>query len=145
MGEYARMADEILEHLGLDPYETRMDKNNWTFDRGSASIIMSIFEPENDEELGYIAVFSPIVKLPKDNLAGLYRFLLERNYMDTKHARFYIKNDVVSVGAFRFAVDTDPRELLALITDVAAVADGADDHLIKEFGAIKFEFGKDEL
>lgn len=139
MGEYTRMIDAILEHFGLDPYESRLDKDNWIIFRGTVGVLVTVIEPKSEEDGGFFAVNSPIVRLPKQNLAPMYRFMLEKNFADTRQARFAINDDVVSVVCIRSVTDLDPVEAASIIDDVSGVADEYDVFLIREFGATKYE------
>ncbi len=140
MGDYSRMIDGVLEQFGLDAYESRIDKNAWAFTRGSAPIFILLNEPENEEEFGWFAVRSPIAKLPKQNLPALYRWMLEKNEIETRQSRFCIAEDeTITVILWRPLAAMDPIELATCIMDVGDTADNFDDYIINEFGAIPYD------
>jgi hypothetical protein len=130
---HARTIDAILEQIGLDPNQIRMDTNEgygWSFRRGSAvvEIYLSV-----QEGIGYLQVLSPIMHLPTNATLPLYRRLLELNLQLTS-AAFGVYNDVVYVFYERPIEGLDAVEANDIITKVAGYADDMDDQLVAEFG-----------
>ncbi len=129
----ARTIEAILQDIGLDPNEIRMDTDEgygWTFRRGSAvvEIYLSV-----QEGVGYLQVLSPIMHIPASATLPLYRNLLELNLTLTS-AALGVYNDVVYVFYERPIEGLDGVEANDIITKVAGYADDLDDRLVAEFG-----------
>lgn len=102
----------------------------WNFRRGSA--LIEIYVTQQDG-IGYLQVFAPILHLPQTGLLPLYRRLLELNLQLT-NAAFGVNEDVVYVFTERTLDGLDVEEANTIINTVAAYADDMDDQLIAEFG-----------
>ena len=104
------------------------------FPKGSAAIQVVLRPPsEEEEDLGFFAIISPVAKLPKENLVGLYRYLLEKNHGETSQGRFSIQEDTVLLSAMRYAAGLDKVEIGTLVMDIGGASDHFDDILGKEF------------
>ncbi|MEO0562541.1 MAG: YbjN domain-containing protein [Chloroflexota bacterium] len=129
----ARNIDNILDQIGLNPNDIRMDTDEgygWSFRRGSAvvEIYLSV-----QEGVGYLQVLSPIIHIPTEATLPLYRRLLELNLTLTS-AALGLYNDVVYVFYERPIEGLDAVEANDIITKVAGYADDLDDQLVEEFG-----------
>ena len=112
-------------------------EDGFLYQRGSAVIIIQFVVDE--DKLSYVALHSPIVKLPPDNLLAFYRRLLELNYDIGGQASVGVYHDIVSVGAVR-AIDGLTEEGLAgVMLVVGGMADDLDNYLHDEFGAPFYE------
>jgi len=103
----------------------------WKFKYGSVEVFVQLPGLKEDDEL---AVWSPVLKLPARNEAGLLRKLAEMNWNDTFEARFAIVEDQVVVCAKRTLAGLSPAEVSRNITIVATIADDNDETLQAEFG-----------
>lgn len=103
----------------------------WKFKYGSVEVFVQLPGLHEDDEL---AVWSPVLKLPAGDEAGLFRKLMEMNWSDTFEARFAIFDNQVVVCAKRALAGLSPAEVSRNITIVATVADDNDEALQAEFG-----------
>lgn len=103
----------------------------WKFKYGSVEVFVQLPGLNDDDEL---AVWSPILKLPARDEAGLLRKLAEMNWNDTFESRFAIFDNQVVVCAKRALAGLSPAEVSRNITIVATIADDNDEALQAEFG-----------
>ncbi|HEY9660445.1 MAG TPA: YbjN domain-containing protein [Allocoleopsis sp.] len=104
----------------------------WKFKYGSVEVFVQLPGTKEDDEL---TVWSPVLKLPVQNEAGLLRKLMEMNWTTTLESRFAISEDQVVVCAKRALAELSPAEISRNITIVATIADDNDEALMAEFGA----------
>lgn len=103
----------------------------WKFRYGSVEVYVQLPGLSEEDEL---TVWSPILKLPARDEAGLYRKLMEMNWTSTFEARFATAGDQVVVCAKRTLAELSPAEVSRNITIVATIADDNDELLQSEFG-----------
>ena len=128
----------ILEASPLNEGEEwRETEDGFLYQVGSAGIIIHFTVDENNDS--FVELYSPIVKLPSDNLLAFYRCLLELNFEGGGQAAVGIDHDSVYVCATR-DVDGLGSELAEVIIAVGDMADNLDDYLHDEFGAPKFDW-----
>lgn len=104
----------------------------WKFKYGSVEVYVQLPGLSEDDEL---TVWSPVLKLPARDEAGLFRKLMEMNWTSTFEARFAAAGDQVVVCAKRTLAELSPAEVSRNITIVATVADDNDELLQADFGA----------
>lgn len=104
----------------------------WKFKYGSVEVFVQL-PGTSDEDI--LTVWSPILKLPVQNEAGLLRKLMEMNWTNTFESRFAIVGDQVVVSAQRTLAELSPAEVSRNITIVATIADDNDEALQAEFPA----------
>lgn len=102
----------------------------WKFNYGSVEVFVQL-SGETDEDM--LTIWSPVLKLPVQNEAQLFRKLLEMNWSSTFEARFGIVEDQVVVSATRTVAELSPGEVSRNITVVATIADNNDEALQAEF------------
>jgi hypothetical protein len=103
----------------------------WKFQYGTVEVFVQL-SGENDEDL--LTVWSPVLKLPAKDKAGLMRKLLEMNWSQTFETRFAITGDLVVVLAQRTVAALAAEEISRAITLVATIADDNDETLKETFG-----------
>ncbi len=145
--ETADLADADLDHNYVEVIETvisSLDQENsslvnrnqsghlWKFKYGSVEVFIQLAGTTEEDTF---SVWSPVLKLPVQNEAGLLRKLMELNWMGTFEARFGIFQDNVVVVTSRSVADLSPGEISHLITIVATIADDYDEELLAEFPA----------
>jgi len=129
------MISSVIDDLGGDSYDDRLERNAWRFRLGSAIGTVVLIEDEREEEDSDVSIIFPIMKLPVDKALPFYRRLLEVNYALNGKAAFCIdENNAVCLLAGRVMRDIDPSELADLIHRTAWIADKYDDLLLDEFG-----------
>jgi Putative bacterial sensory transduction regulator len=102
----------------------------WKFKYGSVEVFVQLTGNTDDDIL---TVWSPVLKLPVTNEAGLTRRLLELNWTSTFEAHFCIVENQVVVTSKRTVAELSPGEVSRNITVVATIADDYDEALQAEF------------
>ena len=105
----------------------------WKFKYGSVEVFAQITGVRDEDTFH---VWSPVLKLPANDEAGLMRKLLEMNWSGTFEACFGIFNDRVVVLSTRTLAELSPSEISRIITVVATIADENDEALQSEYGAV---------
>lgn len=113
------------------------EKNAWYWNKGSAKIEVFVQEVKFDPTHSrfYLRIFSPLMKLPEQNLEGFYRKLLELN--DTKlgvKLTVMPGSDQVYATYERDIKGMDYDELVTCILDLEWWADILDDELVQTYG-----------
>ena len=130
MAVYEKMINDLLASYGLDPQKCRhRPKTLWSAYRGSALIFIEIFNMNNIE---YVEISCPIMKMPSKKLLPFYRKLLELNFQ-LMGVKFFIKQDVLYLAVNRELKGLDSDELKLMVNRVSGNADKFDDILIAEF------------
>jgi anti-sigma factor RsiW len=138
-----KMVEATIRKIGLDPATCTTGANEgqaaWTLKRGSASVLVTVTQPEEEKETTYLRVASPVVTLPADREkhGALLRRLLELNAGGLANAAFGLVGDRVVAVSERPAMGLDGNEVEQMVRHLAAVADTFDNRLEKEFGATK--------
>jgi hypothetical protein len=127
---YEKMITELLASHGLDPEKCRhRPKTLWSAYRGSALIYTEIFKVN---DIDYIEISCPIMKMPSSNLLPFYRKLLESNYK-LIGVKFFLINDWLYLSENRELKGLSMDELKAMEDRVSSFADQYDDLLVQEF------------
>ena len=130
IAEYEKMISDLLAGFGLDPEQCRhRPKTLWSAYRGSALIYTEIFNMNN---INYIEISCPVMKIPSKNLLPFYRKLLELNFQ-LIGVKFFVKQDLLYLAVNRELKGLDPDELKVMVNRVSNNADKLDDLLITEF------------
>lgn len=105
----------------------------WIFKYGTIRVYVAITGETDDDTL---TVWAPVLKMPAtpEKESDLYRFLLERNWLETWESRFCIRSDEVVLLSMRTLDSIDPGEISRAITIVATLADEYDESLLEQFG-----------
>lgn len=129
------MVNDYLQRFGksvgveLDP----LDQDGYTdVRRGSATVGINVLN-----EHGILLFLSRIMAVPRDGREGLYRRLLELNFLVTSDASFAIDKDkdAIYLRALRRLSGLDYEEFEDLLHTMASVADEWDDRLAQMFRA----------
>lgn len=134
--ESVQMIQRFLSECGVDPNSSRLEAENclgWLIQKGSASIYIIIGKNQLIDEVT-LEVFSPILKLPKQNILPFYRRCLEVNRYLIGCA-LCVEKDSVMVVSERQLDGLSYEEVKAMIIGIAHAADKMDDELAQEFGA----------
>ena len=115
----------------------RETEEGFIFQSGSAAILVGFTVDEDGDP--HIAIHSPIVKLPSDNLLAFYRRLLEINWELHGRVTIGVGHDTVVVCAIRDIEGLNEIGLAEITGMVGSVADALDDALHEEFGAPFYE------
>jgi CelD/BcsL family acetyltransferase involved in cellulose biosynthesis len=132
------IVEGTIRKLGIEPAgataRTGDKHHSWTFQRGSAAILVNLTQRTEDDKL-YVRVVSPVMTLPEEaKRQALYVRLLELNGKGLANCGFGLIGDRVVVVSERPAEGLDAAECEQIIRHLAAVADTYDDRLVNEFG-----------
>ena len=135
------LVEASIKNLGIDPVAARAKDApttvSWTFQRGSAAILVNLTRRKEDENL-YFRVVSPVMTLPDAvTREALFVRLLELNGRGLANCAFGLIGDRVVVVSERPVIGLDGEEAEQIVRHLAAVADTYDDRLVKEFGGAR--------
>lgn len=128
---YYSMVDDVIYSLGLNVTESRKDKGKWAFYRGSALVKIEVYHSKPNNE-NYIHIYSPIMRIPKQDREKFYQKLLEINNK-LFQAAFAIKDGIALLRIIRECSNLDNKEIENMIQRVGFYADEYDDLLKQEF------------
>lgn len=126
----SRTIEALIHELGHEPVLTRRGPNQWALIEGSATIILSYYEPR-----GYIMGDAFLCQMPENgDTDRIYEFLLRQNYR-TKGLTFSIhqKDIVLSLIIYDRHLNTDTAK--ELLQNLLERADYYDNVLVEEYGA----------
>jgi hypothetical protein len=125
----------LLDSIGIDSYDARMDRNCWRIQCGSATGEIHLVLDAEEPQASLVSVRFRIMRVPLGAPLPLYRRLLEYNdsFMGVKAFAVDASN-VVWLVAGRSIRDMDGSELNELVTKTSHYADHYDDVLLDEFG-----------
>jgi hypothetical protein len=103
----------------------------WKFKYGSVEVLVQLTGTTDDDLL---TVWSPVLKLPVKDEAGLLKKLMQLNWLSTLEAHFAIMDSQVVVCSRRTVAELSPAEVSRNITIVATIANDNDESLQAEFG-----------
>lgn len=131
------MIHQYVESIGLTQEQVfDFDKNTWRWCKGSASIEVFIqtIRFDNGGSRDYLRIFSPLLKIPANDLLSFYRHLLQLN--DTNLG---VKITIMPNSNWVYATyerdirGMDYHELATCIADMEYWADTLDDELKNAF------------
>jgi hypothetical protein len=135
LAEVRNLVSSVIDELGGDSYDSRVDKNAWSIVRNSADGLIVIFENSENAEFSDIVATFDIMAVPQSNTLAFYRRLLELNERFYGKAAFCVTPDnTVSLRAGRAILDINHSEIVDLILRTAAHADSWIAPLVQEFG-----------
>ncbi len=124
----AKMVEEIITKIGKDIKLSRINKNRWEIEEGSAKIIINY-----DERSGFIYADATLCLMPKENLKQLYEYLLRENFK-IEDGAFSIFNQEVILSILIYdqylTMETGERMLKNLFQQ----ADDYDNILVEQYG-----------
>jgi hypothetical protein len=132
-----QMIHQYIESIGLTQEQVyNADKKSWRWLRGSANVEVFIqtITFQNGSTRDYLRIFSPLMKLPVNDLLAFYRHLLQLN--DTNLG---VKISIMPGSQWVYATyerdlrGMDYHELATCIADMEYWADSLDDELKTAF------------
>lgn len=125
----------LLDSIGIDSYDARLDRNCWRIRCGSATGEINLVVDPEDAESSRICVRFRILRVPLGAALPLYRRLLELNDSFLGLKSFTVDgSNVVWLSAGRTIRGLDEGELAELVDRTSHFADHYDDVLLDEFG-----------
>ena len=125
----ALTVEKILEALGKDVKLARRGQDRWEVEEGSARIAISY------SQNGFIVGDVFICRLPKQNIAAIYEYLLKENY-DLENIFFSVTNQDIVLTAMIYDQYLTYETGLEEIKSLVKKADYYDNYLIENFGAL---------
>jgi len=123
---YFEMVDAVIKDLGVNPDETRGEKEGqWDLYKGSAHVMIDVFELENG--WGYFQCIAPICKIPEANKIEFYEEVLERNHKLFGVGMTKFK-DGIYIKTIRELEGLDKTEMTNMINRIGNYADDLDDY-----------------
>ncbi|MBU1075691.1 MAG: trypsin-like peptidase domain-containing protein [Spirochaetes bacterium] len=119
--------EETLEKEGIDPVVSRVGNEYWEFHRGSAMIRIFVYKNS------YLIATCPMVKLPKENLSELYKYVLSNPVKP-----FYLGVDrgLIFISYRVHLTDLDSKykeDIRKNLMGLARKADELDNYLVDTF------------
>ena len=134
--EYESIIRSVLEELGVtpEPEESSDDSIMWAFCRGSAGIFVNLYKNDTLNNSLVLDIFIPLVKLPEENIIGLFNQCLTLNFY-LVNCHLALKDDMIVLTNSRAALGLDREEFLQTVRIMGRMGDGLDDSLSTEFNA----------
>jgi len=130
---FSEIIETVISTLSEDAHQLEIaaPQKAWRFHYGTAQVYVYLTGQDEEDTL---LVWSPVIDLPVRDEAGMYKFLLEKNWWnDTMEACFCLRDNQVVLVISRTLTDLDPGEVSRAITIVATLADEYDELLADKF------------
>ncbi|MBN1634292.1 MAG: trypsin-like peptidase domain-containing protein [Ignavibacteria bacterium] len=124
----ASRIEKILESLGKDVKISRRGPNYWEIEEGSIKIYISY--PQS----GFISCDAFLCRLPKQNIAPLYEYLLKENF-NLENAVLSIKGQFVLLSSIIYEYYLELESGMKIFKNLFEKADYYDDYIINNFNA----------
>jgi serine protease Do len=125
----ALTVEKILEAIGKDVKLARRGQDRWEVEEGSAKIVIAY------SQNGFIVGDAFICRLPKQNIAAIYEYLLKENY-DLENIFFSVTNQDIVLTTMIYDQYLTYETGLEEIQSLVKKADYYDNYLIENFGAL---------
>ena len=126
----------LSEELGIDPVITRNGYDYWEFHQGSSMVRIFVYNKN------YLYTTSPLVKLPKQNLESVYRYILSN---PAPPFSFGIWKGMIYLSYRVHMSDlqsSHKSEIQNKIAHFAEKADELDNYLIENYDCERSEYSK---
>ncbi|MGB4773625.1 MAG: serine protease [Daejeonella sp.] len=134
--ELAVFCEKAISEIGINPVLARTGYEYWQFYKGSSLIRIFIYDNS------YLYITSPINGLPKQNLEGLFRYLLSAPIEPFKlgiyNSDVFVSYRVAIVDIF----SEEGENIAQYINQLAAKADELDHYLVENFDCPLSEYAK---
>ena len=136
ISEYAQIISSCMEELGVspEPDQSSEDSIQWSLSRGSAGIYVYLYKNESLNNDLTLDIVVPLIKLPEDNVLGLFNQCLSMNFY-LVNCHLALKDDIVVLTNSRTALGLDKEEFMQTLRIIGRMGDGLDDSLSSEFKA----------
>lgn len=138
ISEYEEIIKSVLKDFGLNPEPKSSEEDNlkWSFNRGSASIYVSLYKNESLDGLA-VDVIVPLITLPQENILGLFNQCMSMNFY-LVNCHLALKDDMIVLTNSRAALGLDREEFAQTLRILGRMGDGLDNSLAEEFNAKMF-------
>jgi hypothetical protein len=110
------------------------DEGNVAIKKGGATLFVD-FGLDEENDVGWVLAYSPLVHLPEEDLLPFYRKLLDINYDESVVGRLSTHDDTVFLAKSLTTEGCSVRAFILMVAELAGEADGIAEYLVKEFGA----------
>lgn len=135
--ETVTKVNQYLNKIGLKPlmpYDQNPDVYWTAIVRGSVEVLLFKNIKSSDPDL---TLSARLVKLPEENIVGLYRFLLEQNDIYMGDFCFSVDKDIVkAVEKINFVPALNENEFLLKLDHFSKLCDRFDDELSSRFKTV---------
>ena len=134
--DYAVLVKDVLEDLEVPSTPERQDEDEvlWMTTYGSAILLTSLYTEKTAGEL-VLRVMAPLVKLPDENVLGLFNLCMRLNFNLTDCHLALSDKWGITLTAKRSAAGLNKNEIEAIFYRVACAADHMDTQLAEDFKA----------
>jgi hypothetical protein len=130
------LVEKVIGGLGVVAAAVRAKASegqaNWTLQRGSAAILVSVVQRDGTVHLRVISPMATLPDVPRRE--PLFRHLLELNAGGLSNVAFGLLNERVVAVSERPAAGLGEGELDHMIRHLGAVADTYDNRIVTDFG-----------
>lgn len=135
--EAAKLIESILDSLGTNPEDAKMDIEGqnvmgWLIQNGKSYLFIYVFMTDDKQLL--LKMVSPVVFMPEKNLLAFYRKLLEEN-LALHDSALGIERNIVMVQSLRRADLMSLEEAKNLVAYLYKTSQDTAAVLAEEFGA----------
>ena len=134
--DYASIVKEVFDDLEVSSIPEHLDAEDalWMTNYGSAILLTSLYTDKTADEL-VLQVMAPLVKLPEENVLGLFNLCMRLNFNLTDCHLALSDKWGITLTAKRSAAGLNKNELEAILYRVARAADHMDTQLSEDFKA----------
>lgn len=130
--KYYNIVEQAIVKIGLDPNKFRGEQaGEWTLHRGNYSIWIDVW---NDpvEAVAYLQVVAPVMEIPEESQAVLFKELLQIN-LQLCGVAFAVHGEKVVLKGTRVAEGLDMEEAYAIIMLVSKYVSNFAPILLKRY------------
>ena len=114
LNKYYSTVEEAIAKIGLDPAVFRGERlGEWTLQRGEYAIWIDVWDDVN-EGVAYLQVVAPVMRIPDEATAVLFKELLQIN-LQLCGAAFCVHGENAVLKGTRVAEGLDVEEAYAMI------------------------------
>ena len=130
--KYYSTVEQAIAKIGLDPVKFRGEREGeWTLHRGKYTIWIDVW---NDplEDVTYVQVVAPVIEIPEESQAVLFRELLQIN-LQLCGIAFSVHGEKVVLKGTRVAEGLDIEEAYAMIMLISKYVSSFAPMLLKRY------------
>ena len=130
--KYYSTVEQAIVKIGLDPVKFRGEQEGeWTLHRGEYTIWIDVW---NDpmEDVAYLQVVAPVIEIPEESQAVLFRELLQIN-LQLCGVAFSVHGEKVVLKGTRVAEGLDMEEAYAMIMLISKYVSNFAPMLLKRY------------
>jgi len=130
--KYYKTVELAINKIGLDPIKFRGEQEGeWTLHRGEYTIWIDVWS-DPVEQLAYLQVIAPVMEIPEESQAVLFRELLQIN-LQLCGVAFSVHGEKVVLKGTRVAEGLDMEEAYAMIMLISKYVSNFSPMLFKRY------------